>query len=313
MTSQRGISPGDLSTDEITFDAADLLEGGPRRSLRRWLRKPFTFIPLLILLVLVGASVLAPLLAPHDPTRVNLADRLIPPIWSGGTTDYLLGTDRLGRDVLSRIMHAGQWSLATATGGVVIAAAIGVTLGLLAGYLRGRVDWMISLVISSFMAFPTIVLALSVIAAFGPSFRNLIVVLGLAGWPQYARVIRAEVYALRERDFITAARVLGLPTRRVLRKHLLPNVTNSILVLATLQIAIFILVESFLSYLGLGIQPPSPSWGGMLNDGRDVMQSHPWIAAIPGLMILITTLTFNMIGDSVSEYLNPKSHSAVKA
>jgi peptide/nickel transport system permease protein len=155
------------------------------------------------------------------------------------------------------------------------------------------------------LAFPFIVLALGVIAALGPNVRNLIIVLGVVGWPVYARVIRAQTLSLREREFITAAQVSGMPVRRILFRHLLPNVADSILVLATLQVATFILVEAFLSYLGLGIRPPLPSWGGMLNDGRQVMLTSPWVSTFPGLAIFATTICINLVADAVRDYLDP--------
>lgn len=267
------------------------------------LRRPLLLAALVVFGLIAVGVLFAPLLAPHDAYSSELVNRLKPPVWAGGTWTYPLGTDRQGRDVLSRLLIGGRWSLATAFLAVTFAGAIGVTLGLVAGYLRGFADWLISLLVNVKMAFPFIILALAVIAALGPSFQNLIIVLAFAGWTTYARVVRAQVMSLREREFITAARVIGAWTPRILFRHLLPNVADSILVLATLQVATFILVESFLSFIGLGIRPPNPSWGVMLNEGREAMLTNPWLATIPGLTIFFATLSVTIVGDGVRDYL----------
>lgn len=259
----------------------------------------------LVTLLIVLIALFGPLLAPHDPVAGRMLDRLKPPIWLGGTSKYLLGTDQIGRDELSRLILGTRVSLAAGASGTLFACLVGVTLGLLAGYFGGWLDWLITTAVNVMLTFPFVLLALAVIAMLGTSFRNLIVVLAITAWPVYTRVIRAQVQALRDREFIYAARVIGASHLRVMLRHALPNVLNTIVVIASLQVAQLIILESFLSFLGLGVQPPTPSWGSMLGESRTYMFDKWWLATFPGLAIFVTTLAINLLGDGLRDLLDP--------
>ncbi len=259
-----------------------------------------------VLVLIVASALLAPLLAPHDPLAVNIRARLVPPVWmEGGSNDHLLGTDPVGRDLLSRIVWGARVSLEVGVFAVLISATIGVLAGLCAGYFGGGVDAVISTVVNVMLTFPFVLLALAVIAVLGPSLPNMIVVLGVTDWPLYTRIIRAETLALREREFITAGRALGMSHLRVMFGQILPNLVSLIVVIATLQVARVIILESFLSFLGLGVQPPTPAWGNMLGEGRLYMLNSWWIAAFPGLAIFLTTLAINLMGNALRDWLDP--------
>jgi peptide/nickel transport system permease protein len=260
----------------------------------------------IVFLLIVASALLAPVISPHDPLTVDIRHRMAPPAWmEGGTPEHLLGTDQIGRDLLSRVIWGGRVSLLVGVTAVLLSATIGVLFGLAAGYFAGRVDWSIMTVINVMLTFPFVLLALAVIAVLGPSVPNMIMVLGATGWPVYARVIRAETFALRERDFVTAARALGMSHLRIIFGQILPNLVSPIVVVATLQIAQVIILESFLSFLGLGVQPPTPAWGNMLGEGRVYMLNSWWIAAFPGLAIFITTLVINLMGNGLRDWLDP--------
>ena len=259
-----------------------------------------------IVLVAVAAAVLAPWVSPHDPYRQAVGDRLIPHVWdTGGTWGHPLGTDPLGRDILSRIIYGARVSISAGALAVAVAMTFGVLMGLLAGYYGGAMDTVIDNLVNIMLAYPFLLLALAAIAVLGPSFGNMIVVLGLTGWPIYTRVVRAETLKYREREFVQAARALGVGSPRILRVHVLPNLANTVIVMASLEVARMIILESFLSFLGLGIQPPTPSWGGMLGEGRVYMLTHWWLAAFPGLAIFVTTLGINLFGDGLRDVLDP--------
>ena len=251
-------------------------------------------------------TVLAPWVAPHDPLAVNIRHRLAPPAWmAGGASDHLLGTDQVGRDLLSRVIYGGRVSLVIGVSAVLISATIGVLLGLAAGYFGSRADWTIMTLVNIMLTFPFVLLALAVIAVLGPSLLNMIIVLGVADWPLYARVIRAETLSIRERDFVVAGRALGMSHARVIFRQIFPNLVSVIVVIATLQVARVIILESFLSFLGLGVQPPTPAWGNMLGEGRVYMLNSWWIAAFPGLAIFVTTLAINLMGNALRDWLDP--------
>ena len=259
-----------------------------------------------VLLMVIATAIFAAQISPHDPLSVNIRHRLAPPAWmEGGAAQHLLGTDQVGRDLLSRIIYGGRVSLLVGAGAVLIAATIGVLLGLGAGYFGGRVDWTIMTVINVMLTFPFVLLALAVISVLGPSLPNMILVLGVAGWPIYARVIRAETMAIREREFVLAGRALGMSHARIVFRQIAPNLVSAIVVIATLQVAQVIIFESFLSFLGLGIQPPTPAWGNMLGEGRVYMLNSWWIATFPGLAIFVTTLVINLMGNALRDWLDP--------
>ena len=259
-----------------------------------------------VLLLIIATAVFAPLIAPHDPLAVDIRHRLSPPAWmEHGTAEHLLGTDQVGRDLLARMIYGGRVSLAVGVISVIISATIGVLLGLGAGYFGGNTDWTIMTVINVMLTFPFVLLALAVIAVLGPSLMNMIFVLGVAGWPIYARVVRAETLAIREREFVLAGRALGMSHRRLVFRQILPNLVSTIVVIATLQVAQVIILESFLSFLGLGVQPPTPAWGNMLGEGRLYMLNSWWIATFPGLAIFLTTLVINLMGNALRDWLDP--------
>ena len=275
-------------------------------ALRRLLRLRWGLAAGGILLLIVASSVLAPWISPQDPLAVNIRHRLAPPAWmEGGTTQHLLGTDPVGRDLLSRMIYGGRVSLVIGVAAVILSATIGVLLGLGAGYVGGATDWTIMTIINVMLTFPFVLLALAVIAVLGPSLVNMIIVLGVAGWPIYARVVRAEAMALREREFVLAGRALGMSHVRIVFRQILPNLVSAIVVIATLQVAQVIILESFLSFLGLGIQPPTPAWGNMLGEGRVYMLNSWWIAAFPGLAIFVTTLAINLMGNALRDWIDP--------
>jgi ABC-type dipeptide/oligopeptide/nickel transport system permease subunit len=251
------------------------------------------------------AAIFAPRLAPYEPLAGRLSDILLPPAWmDGGSGAHLLGTDKLGRDEVSRLIYGTRVSLAAGLSAAVIAAVIGVPLGVVGGYMGGRVDSAIAVALNIVLGFPFILLALLIAAVVGPGFRNVIVILGVAGWPIYTRVIRAQVLELRERDFVKLARAMGLSHRRIMLRHVLPGVWATFLVIASLQVGQMILAESFLSFLGLGVQPPQPSWGGMLSDGRSLIFTHGWLTFFPGLAIFVTVLSVNLLGDGLRDGLD---------
>ena len=275
-------------------------------ALRRLLRLRWGLAAGGILLLIVACSALAPWIAPQDPLAVNIRHRLAPPAWmEGGTTQHLLGTDPVGRDLLSRMIYGGRVSLVIGVAAVILSATIGVLLGLGAGYVGGGTDWTIMTIINVMLTFPFVLLALAVIAVLGPSLVNMIIVLGVAGWPIYARVVRAETMAIREREFVLAGRALGMSHARIVFRQILPNLVSAIVVIATLQVAQVIILESFLSFLGLGIQPPTPAWGNMLGEGRVYMLNSWWIATFPGLAIFVTTLAINLMGNALRDWLDP--------
>ncbi len=296
--------------DEVALkDVARVATAEPARAtaaLRRLLRLKWGVGAAAVMLVIVASAVSAPWVAPRDPLAVDIRQRLAPPAWmEGGSPRHLLGTDQVGRDLLSRILYGGRVSLAVGMSAVLISATIGVLLGLAAGYFGERVDWSIMTLINVMLTFPFVLLALAVIAVLGPSLRNMIIVLGVADWPLYARVIRAETLALRGREFVLAARALGMSHLRIMFRQIFPNLVSVIVVIATLQVARVIILESFLSFLGLGIQPPTPAWGNMLGEGRVYMLNSWWIAAFPGLAIFVTTLAINLMGNALRDWLDP--------
>jgi ABC-type dipeptide/oligopeptide/nickel transport system permease subunit len=290
----------------LNADVAVPAPSAPSSSLHRVWRLKWGLFAAVVMLIVVGSAAAAPWIAPHDPLMVDIRHRLVPPAWmTGGTAAHLLGTDQVGRDLLSRVIYGGRVSLIIGTSAVLISATIGVLLGLGAGYFAGRIDWTIMTLVNVMLTFPFVLLALAVIAVLGPSLMNMIIVLGVADWPLYARVIRAETRALRERDFIAASRALGLGHLRIVFRQILPNLVSTIVVIATLQVARVIILESFLSFLGLGIQPPTPAWGNMLGEGRVYMLNSWWIAAFPGLAIFVTTLAINLMGNALRDWLDP--------
>jgi len=260
----------------------------------------------LLISCLVIAAVFTPWLAPSDPYVQDITQRLLPPAWmQDGNSNHLLGTDHLGRDILSRIMYGTRISLVVGLSAVVLQLILGVGLGILAGYYRGRVDSTVSFIVNAMMSFPFILLALTLVSVLGPSLQNIIIALGLTGWPVYTRVTRIETIKLNEQEFILAAHSLAYSSWRIITRHILPNMLPTLLVLSTVEVARSIIRESLLSFLGLGIQAPIPSWGVMLAEGRDYMLMQWWLAAFPGLAIFMAALGINLLGDALRDLTDP--------
>lgn len=256
---------------------------------------------LAIVLFMSACAIFAPFLATYNPDAEHLAHILEPP-----SPAFWLGTDRLGRDIFSRLLYGGRISLWVGFVAIGIAITIGTILGLLSGYCRGIVDAVIMRLVDIMLCFPSFFLILAVIAFLEPSLTNIMAVIGLTSWMGCARLVRAETLSLRERDFVMAARLSGLGTWKILLRHILPNAMAPILITATLGIAGAILIESGLSFLGLGVQPPTPSWGNMLMDGKMAIEVAPWLSIYPGLAILITVLGYNLLGEGLRDMLDPR-------
>jgi peptide/nickel transport system permease protein len=254
----------------------------------------------------------APALAPSDPVKNRLLDRLTPPMWAqGGSARHPLGTDTLGRDVLSRLLHGARISLIVGLAAVLVAGVVGVGLGLVAGYRGGWADDVLMRLGDIQLAFPVLLLGVVVIAVLGASLVNMILVLGASGWVTYARIARGETLSLKERDFVAAARALGAPALHVVARHLLPNVLPSLMVVTTFSVARTIIAEASLSFLGLGLPPPTPSWGAMLDEGRNYITTGWWLALFPGLAILLLVLAINLCGDWLRDALDPRMEKGI--
>jgi peptide/nickel transport system permease protein len=282
-------------------------QGSPQRAWRRLARHRLALLGLVIILAVLALALLAESLAPRSPVALQIALRLKPPGFvdpRSGRTMWL-GTDHLGRDILSRIIYGSRISLMVSLPAVAMSAAIGLTLGLLAGFYRGWFDGVVMRLVDLQLAFPFILLALSIVALLGPSLRNIIVVFAITTWPVYARTTRGSVLSLREREFVQAARSVGAGDHRILWRHVLPNIVSPVLVLASFEVARMIILESALGFLGLGVQPPTPTWGNMLADGRDYIRDAWWIATFPGLAIMMTAAGVNFLGDGLRDMLDP--------
>ncbi|MGQ9667057.1 MAG: nickel transporter permease [Anaerolineae bacterium] len=272
-----------------------------RIALRILVRNRVAMSGLAILALLSLFAVLAPALAPYDPNAVDILRQLEAP-----SKTHILGTDLYGRDLFSRILYGGRITLVVGLISVGIAAGAGIILGLIAGFYGGAVDSIIMRLIDVLLAFPRILLALSIVGMLGPGLLNVMVAVGIAGITGYARLVRGSVLSAKENIYVEAARVVGCPDRIILRRHLLPNVIGPIIVLATLDVASAILSASSLSFLGLGVQPPTAEWGAMLNEGRQYLRTAPWITLFPGLAIMISVLSINMLGDGLRDALDPR-------
>jgi peptide/nickel transport system permease protein len=264
-------------------------------------------VSLAIIGVVVLAAIFANVLSPGDPEEQSLRNRFTPPVWEErGTWKHVLGTDRLGRDLLSRIIWGSRVSLTAGVLTVLLATAVGAGVGLVAGYHGGRVDTVLMRITDATMSFPVILLALILAVTIGPSFINVVIAIAVILWARYARVIRGQVLTLMELDFITQARIAGASASRIILRHLFPNTLNTLVVLTTLQVGYVIIVEASLSFLGAGIPPPTPAWGSMIAEGRDVVTSAWWVSFFPGLAILLVVLAFNLLGDWLRDTLDPK-------
>ncbi len=268
---------------------------------------------ILVVALFIGVGVLGPALAPQDPKKVQLMDKLEPPAWqAGGTWDHPLGTDHLGRDVLSRLMAGTRIALTVVGLTVPVAALIGVVVGMLAGWYPGVTDKVLMRVVDIQLALPAVLFAILLAAVFGPSLRNVILLIVLWSWSGYARVVRAEVLGLREREFVLAARTAGASDARIIALHLLPNVLNSVVILATLEIGTVILIEASLSFLGVGVPIGTPSWGTMVAEGRTYIALAWWLIALPGAAIFLVSLSANFLGDWLRDALDPRLRNLAK-
>jgi peptide/nickel transport system permease protein len=265
-------------------------------------------VPIGILVVLSLVAVFADVIAPHNPEIGTLGDRFKPPAWSaGGSEKFLLGTDHLGRDVLSRLIFGARVSLVVGFTAVIFAGFVGTLLGILSGYLGGWVDQVIMRVTDAWLALPGLTFAIFLAAVVGPSATNIVIILALVYWTRYARVVRGEVLSLRERDFVRLAIVAGCSKWSIMRKHILPNVVNSAIVLATLMLGVVVVVEASLSFLGVGVPPPQPAWGLMLADGKKgLMAGYWWLTVFPGICIMLLVLSANLLGDWLRVKLDPQ-------
>jgi peptide/nickel transport system permease protein len=270
---------------------------------RRWI----LLLPLTIITLMVATAALAEFLTPYSPTEISLANRLRPPFWEkGGSLSHPLGTDPMGRDLLTRMIYGARVSLVVAVLALLVGGGIGAALGLIAGYFGGRLDALIMRVADTTMAFPIILFAILFVVILGGSLATTVFAVSLVLWARYARVIRGEVLSLRERDFVAQARIAGCSATRIMLIHLFPNILNTLVVLLSLQVGWVIIVEASLSFLGAGIPPPTPTWGSMIAEGRDYIATAWWVSFFPGLAILATVLSFNLLGDWLRDAMDPK-------
>ena len=274
------------------------------------LRSDFGRLPwtaFVIIAVMVVVAVFAPLIAPHSPTEQSLPDKLKPPAWQqGGSATHLLGTDLLGRDLFSRLVYGARVSLTVAAFALLSGGLIGLAVGIIAGYLGGRIDSILMRVVDATLTFPTILIALLLAVSLGAGLRTIVIAITVIIWARFARVVRGEVLGVRARDFVSLARVHGCSSPRIMLVHIVPNVMNTFMVLLTLHIGFVIIVEASLSFLGAGIPPPTPSWGQMVADGRSHIASAWWLAVMPGAAIMLVVLAFNLFGDWLRDWLDPR-------
>jgi peptide/nickel transport system permease protein len=295
-------------TLERPYDELERFKLSERRRLwGKFVRNPVGLVGGVILLTVLVGAVFAEYLAPHEPNKQRLMGRFKPPFWvEGGSITYPLGTDNVGRDIWSRIIHGSRISLLVGVCAVGVSMLIGVSLGLVSGFLGGWVDSSVMALVDIMLAFPQLILAFAMVAVLGPGIGNIILVLGITGWERYARVVRAEVLALREREFVQAARAVGVANAKIIFGHIMPNTFSSVIVMATLQTAQAILAEAALSFLGLGTGRTYPSWGQMISLGRDYISIAWWLSTFPGLAILLTVLAINLMGDRIRDVLDPR-------
>ena len=263
-----------------------------------------------IVLAAVLIALSAPLIAPHDPYSQDLLNRLVPPVWdSRGSWEHIMGTDHLGRDYLSRLIYGARISLLIGVGAALISGLIGTVLGVAAGYFGGRVDMVVTFMITVRLSMPVVLVALAVVAIVGGSLQVVIMVLGFLLWDRFAVVMRSSTLQIRSMDYVAAAQAVGCSTTRILTTEIMPNVVNNLIVIATLEIAHAIILEAALSFLGLGVQPPLPSWGLMVSEGKDMMLFEPWLITIPGVALFLLVLAINLLGDGARDITAPENRN----
>ena len=291
---------------------SETLENQTKRSVfrRRILGHQGVMIGAAIVLTAVLIALSAPLIAPHDPYYQDLLNRLVPPVWdSRGSWEHILGTDHLGRDYLSRLIYGARISLLIGIGAALISGLIGTVLGVAAGYFGGRVDMIVTFMITVRLSMPVVLVALAVVAIVGGSLQVVIMVLGFLLWDRFAVVMRSSTLQIRSMDYVAAAQAVGCSTTRILTTEIMPNVVNNLIVIATLEIAHAIILEAALSFLGLGVQPPLPSWGLMVSEGKDMMLFEPWLITIPGVALFLLVLAINLLGDGARDITAPENRN----
>ena len=307
----------DTTTPQATSQAAPATlgttDGGAIRerprfaALRSLYRRKLAFVGAVFVLAAFLVAIFAPVLTPYDPGEIDIINRLKPPGWHSPDGElHPLGTDTLGRDVLARLVYGARISLAVGLSAVLVAGTLGVFLGLLSGYFGGFLDDLIMRIGDIQLAFPFILLAISILAVLGPGVDKLIIVLGITGWVTYGRLARSQVIYLREMEFVDAARAVGVRQTRVMSRHILPNLWGVVIVIASFSVASTIIAEASLSFLGLGVPPNIPTWGGMLSENREYLEVAPWLVIFPGLAISLTVLGINVVGDWIRDYLDPR-------
>ena len=279
--------------------------GGATRLAGRW-ASPVLLFGLAAVVLIIGVSLLAGLLTPLDPLKPNLGHRLLPPWTTRGGVLHVLGTDQLGRDILARLLYGGRVSLLVGATTVAIAGSVGVLLGLLAGFFGGGIDAAVMRLADVQLGFPIVLLAILLIAIFGPGMWKLVIILAAGSWVVYARTVRSIVLSLREHEFVEAARALGGGDTRLLTRHILPNLVAPVMIIATIQVGQVILLESALSFLGLGVQPPTPSWGVMISEGRGYIHLAWWLVTVPGVLLALLVISMNMVGDGLRDVVEPE-------
>ncbi|MBI4670675.1 MAG: ABC transporter permease [Chloroflexi bacterium] len=291
-------------SSELTTTFIPAAETRTRRHLPAPLRSPLTVAGMIIIVVFIALALAAPLLAPYEPQQQKLAQRLKAP-----TTEHIMGTDQLGRDMWSRLLYGARISLTIGLVVVFSAGIFGTLIGLVSGYAGGIVDEVLMRLTDIFFSFPALILAMAIAGALGPDLGNTMIAIAVVSWPVYARLVRAQVLSLRRREFIEAAEAVGVPTPRLLWRHLLPNTLAPILVQASFDMGAAILAAAGLSFIGFGAQPPTPEWGVMISEGRKYVGTHPWLSLFPALAILLTVAAFNLIGDGLRDALDPRLRS----
>ncbi len=300
------------SASEITSQP---VVGGLSRRVRV-LKKLTLIVPVIILTLMILMAIFADLswlgfpdirLAPYDPVKISLTDRLMPPFWAeGGSTEHLLGTDKMGRDILSRLIFGARISLSVSLLVIAVTSAIGTMLGILGGYLGGRIEAFLMRLTDISMAFPPILVAMLLSVSMGPSFVTVVISISILGWAPYARLIRGETLRIRQEEFVEQARIIGTSRFKIMLRHIFPNIINPLIIIMTLQVGLLIITEASLSFLGVGIPPPAPSWGNMVNDGRSLFDTAWWISTFPGIAIGLVVLSGNFLGDWLRDKLDPR-------
>lgn len=295
-----------MSTTPAT--AASVGIRAPERAARVWRHaRNLPLFPVAILAMMIFCGIFASFIAPHDPNDTDPLLRLRPPVWEdGGSWNYPLGTDPVGRDILSRLIHGARISLFIGVTVVLISGAVGTIVALVAGYLQGWVDAILMRFTDAVISIPFLIFAVAIAAVVGQSLLNLVLILGALSWASYARVLRGEVLQIKQAEFVTLARITGVPAWRIMLRHIFPNLVNTLLVLASLQLGIAIIAAASLGFLGLGVPPPTAEWGAMLSDGRLYISTAWWVVAMPGIAIALTVMAMNLLGDWLRETLDPR-------